>query len=360
MRNSSLFQPLLFLAVVVVVHATDYYVSITTGSDSNSGTEEKPFKTVDKAFKEAKTGDNIMIMSGAYPASGNVGSVVKDEQKNISFIGVGDPQSVVFNLANSPAPFFTVQDSGGGYFTFEGLVFQNSAQAGSIFDINAGNSTFFRDCVFSSLGVESQDPNSHAVSVQGVETVIFEGCFFRENSGNTGGTVLWVSEFTSLLLNQTQFIQNRASVNGGTLNVQTSAISATVTLIDCLFEENFCGDDGGAISVNSSLSISMSNSVFIGNAASQGDSNSAKGGGVYFSSEVEVAIFNSTFNSNSAGFGGAIYAEKSFMSLTQSTLNENEVSSDGGGLFLGAGSLQSMNGTFKLNTVGGKGSFFFL
>jgi Right handed beta helix region len=58
---------LLLLFISQNVFATDYFVDGTKGNDSNNGSHNQPFKTIDEALDQAdKPGDTINIFSGVY------------------------------------------------------------------------------------------------------------------------------------------------------------------------------------------------------------------------------------------------------------------------------------------------------
>ena len=56
---------LIFLLVQFSGRAADYYIS-TSGSDSNPGTEKRPFATVKKAVSVIKPGDTCYLRGGRY------------------------------------------------------------------------------------------------------------------------------------------------------------------------------------------------------------------------------------------------------------------------------------------------------
>jgi uncharacterized protein YjdB len=56
---------LLWVAHIVVVNASTYYVA-TTGDDNNSGSIDKPWATLTKAISKAKAGDIVYIRGGIY------------------------------------------------------------------------------------------------------------------------------------------------------------------------------------------------------------------------------------------------------------------------------------------------------
>jgi len=61
-----LLSPILVLLFVSLVFSETYYVSASRGSDENAGTEEKPFKTIQKAADVMVAGDICLIDDGIY------------------------------------------------------------------------------------------------------------------------------------------------------------------------------------------------------------------------------------------------------------------------------------------------------
>ncbi len=64
-----LFAACLFAAAAPRLPATDYFVSILKGSDTNPGTPAQPFKTIAKALSVARSGDRVFVMPGRYAIS---------------------------------------------------------------------------------------------------------------------------------------------------------------------------------------------------------------------------------------------------------------------------------------------------
>lgn len=56
----------LMMFIVVFVSAKEYHVSVKNGSDSNTGSASKPFKTISEAVKHAFPGDIITVHEGTY------------------------------------------------------------------------------------------------------------------------------------------------------------------------------------------------------------------------------------------------------------------------------------------------------
>ena len=69
---------------------TDYYVSDTSGSDDNSGTNDSPFKTIQTALDKTSSDGtyNIHILEGTYKGLGNTTLTVNGDY-NINIIGSG-------------------------------------------------------------------------------------------------------------------------------------------------------------------------------------------------------------------------------------------------------------------------------
>lgn len=69
--------------------ATTYYVDANTGADdTGSGTQQQPFKTVQKAAQVAKSGDTISLGAGNYTLYG-VNSTGTTKGKDLTFVGQG-------------------------------------------------------------------------------------------------------------------------------------------------------------------------------------------------------------------------------------------------------------------------------
>ena len=56
---------LFFMGCFLSLSATNYFVA-TNGSDSNSGTIDKPFATLGKAQSKVMAGDTVYIRQGTY------------------------------------------------------------------------------------------------------------------------------------------------------------------------------------------------------------------------------------------------------------------------------------------------------
>jgi hypothetical protein len=71
-----------------------YYVSASKGDNENPGTEEKPFKTIQKAADVMVAGDNCMIDDGAYRETITL-KTSGTKEKPISFMAMEDAEVVI-------------------------------------------------------------------------------------------------------------------------------------------------------------------------------------------------------------------------------------------------------------------------
>ncbi len=89
-----LLSPILVLLFVSLVYSETYYVSASRGSDENAGTEEKPFKTIQKAADVMVAGDICLIDDGIYRETITLKtSGTKD--KPITFKAMDDAEVVI-------------------------------------------------------------------------------------------------------------------------------------------------------------------------------------------------------------------------------------------------------------------------
>jgi parallel beta-helix repeat protein len=117
-----------------------YYVS-RLGSDSNSGTELKPWKSLDPARDKSRAGDVILIQDGTYPG-GYVLDNFGGEPGNPITIKAINPGKVIFSGTGNYGINVEYQE----YFIFEGLTFKRFSTCG--LRLTHSNGSIVRNCSF--------------------------------------------------------------------------------------------------------------------------------------------------------------------------------------------------------------------
>lgn len=124
---------------------TVYYVS-TTGSNSNSGSLDRPFASLQYAHNLAKPGDTIYVRGGTYELT-EVLKLTKDgtAEKPISVIAYKD-EVPVFDGSKIPTPDEfngrAVHLESVSFNVFKGLVITNGPDGGLLIDGNSSNNVF--------------------------------------------------------------------------------------------------------------------------------------------------------------------------------------------------------------------------
>ena len=187
------------------------------------------------------------------------------------------------------------------------------------------------------------------VHVQNGRTDLNGGLFSNNRAlGDNGGAV---NVNNSISITGTQFISNTANDSGGAL-VQWNA-GYTATLINARFERNTTKiKGGGAFIAGASL---ISNSTFVTNTVDSGNTTNTYGGGVYADGLSQV--FASTFVSNTArcpscsyASGGGLYTSKP-ATIQDSTFDRN-YAWGGGGVYGDYAAITVTRSTFKNNSAG--------
>ena len=142
------------------------------------------------------------------------------------------------------------------------------------------------------------------------------------------------------------------SGKGGALYADRGAVSITGTTLT----KNTAGSDGGAVYAGSGT-VTITDSVFGGDAATDGNTAGGSGGAVYAGSgNVTVSGGSMQNNKATGGSGGALYANTGAVSITGTSLSENTANTDGGAIYAGGGHVTMSGGSLTGNTAtNGKG-----
>ncbi len=153
-----------------------------------------------------------------------------------------------------------VISSGSIYFENVDIINRYTSSSGGAVKILAGNARF-NDCNFNHNNSTSRGGAIYIGSALSqrttypVKSVNFNNCNFKDNY-SLGGGAIYAFNAEQINITKTQFISNVANRgNGGAIsltNENTLAISLNLdyiqtTITDCIFEENWAGNDGFAI-----------------------------------------------------------------------------------------------------------------
>ncbi len=151
------------------------YVS-KNGNDSNDGSINSPFATIQHALYAAQAGDTIYVMAGEYnerlywPVSGSEGNPVvltnyQDDQVAID----GD------NATNSSQNELLAINSH-SHIVIDGLIFRDNIRndAGGIYYVGSGSDIAIRNCEFYNIGW-TNDPSQTPSSSDNAHAILFVG-----------------------------------------------------------------------------------------------------------------------------------------------------------------------------------------
>ncbi len=166
----------------------------------------------------------------------------------------------------------------------------------------------------------------------GVADMQVRNCTFRNNYAGGGGGVAIdcvLGGRSNALFRNCRFEGNTASLGvvstgAGVFMQGNSGAQVTPRFVHCTFQDNYCGNDGGAISATPTglgtlLAFKVDSCLFTGNRADD------RGAGIWYQHSSDalsrVVIKNSQFLANRAGGqGGAIFARSSFDAIASDTL----------------------------------------
>lgn len=139
-----------FATIVTTYGATTYYYVSVDGSDSNAGTADKPFKTIEKAVSKAVAGTTIFVRNGTYSVSSTIklsaNGTASEPIKILNFSG----HKPVIDFSSQPyADASRGLQISGSYWILSGLTIKNAGDNGIFI---SGNYNRVQDCNISYCG----------------------------------------------------------------------------------------------------------------------------------------------------------------------------------------------------------------
>ena len=89
--------------------AQDYYVSSLLGNDSNSGTENAPFATINKGIAEVSAGGTVYVMNGTY-TNQNYGNALAHSSDGSLSVNMSNPPAVTINKSGTEWNYITIRN----------------------------------------------------------------------------------------------------------------------------------------------------------------------------------------------------------------------------------------------------------
>ena len=104
---------LLSLALMVFaafkLSAQDYYVSELSGNDTNSGSENAPFATINKGVAAVNAGGTVYVMNGTY-TNQNYGTALAHSSDGSLSVNMSNPPAVTINKSGTEGNYITIRN----------------------------------------------------------------------------------------------------------------------------------------------------------------------------------------------------------------------------------------------------------
>lgn len=305
---------------LVQENPTSFYVDPVSGSDSNSGTLAKPYKTLDAAVKKAKEsnkrlpGDNnelYIFINNNIVSDGSASALQNDSLCSIS------------TDAGAKKLRLTVEGSSSS------AVEINAKMASRIFYIKGNVKIVLKNLSLCGGSVASK--NGGAIYLDGAELTL-ENCIVGKTNAAIDGLERGVQN-TTYLTNGTNCSNKAAEgggiyvANGGSLTLSDSKI------LNCYADSSTGGGGGIYVANNSFLEIKDGSEIYANGAAgSSGAAICAKNSSVYFNKGTVRHHFSNAF-ANVPG----IYLSNTSFDMYGGEIRDNYCSESnfGSGVFIG-------------------------
>jgi predicted outer membrane repeat protein len=185
----------------------------------------------------------------------------------------------------------------------------------------------------------------------GAYTYLLDGLIFRNGLSAYGGAIGPSMSISSITITDCLFQNNHADNMGGAICFLDNG---DLIIFNTSFQGNSATSDGGAIYTDSANSLSIANTLMVGNTADSGGAifhdstgfdtdyiinttfsgnNSAggDGGACYFRDMFEIYIYNTIFFANTAGFAPSVWLENSpSIDIQYTCMDINEIENNSG------------------------------
>jgi|GEM_PF-1519134 len=374
----------------------DIYVSTTGSDEGGDGSEDNPYRTIQKGLNETAADKKVVgVKNGTYEVStitwpittegvvllgeSRAGVVIVDNNSSSATLriydllpasqtitiegvtftgaeraGVGAGGSVFSNFSNGNGVDLNVRNT---------LFISNEANEGAAiyFGGNGSGSLFIENCSFIDNHSEAAANKGGAVRIANVnQTGLVRNSTFECNSieGPSNYSYGGAINGTDMMISGCTFNKNHAH-NGSTTMGDGGAVFSygNVTIESSTFSGNTAEGDAGALFVWDGMLLDASGCIFISNSAEvnggavrsgngemkmsgclfQGNITGGNGGGIYSSSNDigEASVTRSTFSGNVAGTGGGAYFTQA--DVTTCEFSGNLSTNNAAGVYISGG-----------------------
>ncbi len=179
----------------------------------------------------------------------------------------------------------------------------------------------------------------------------------QDGNSNGGAIAITSPQSAANSITDTTFEENTSNKNSGGA-IYLNGTTTRLSIDESEFDENKAEMDGGAIQ-NVGANLSVQNTEFNGNEAQKAVGLRGGNGGAISSSRGTVALYSDEFNENIANDrGGAVSAVQTTLTVSWTDFTDNEASDEwaGGAISDGFGSSANVSySNFQSNSVGGNG-----
>jgi len=198
-----------------------WYIS-TTGSDSNYGSGNSPFATIQAGIDAASDGDTVIVQAGTYQEAN-----LQVVNKGIYIISATGSDNCIIDATMS-GRLISINNTVGGHFKMNGFTMTGGYLVGyRILSVESGIATF-ENMEFSNNGGIS---NSNLFGGSGIDQTFFIDCVFKNNVATNYVGVLWSTAIRCL------FYDNHGGNNPSPL-YESKAINCVVYNTTGGVEEN--------------------------------------------------------------------------------------------------------------------------
>jgi len=331
------------VAMGLSASAATYYVS-SSGNDDNDGSEASPFKTLQYVCEDVAESGDVIVIVGSVTVSGSeygaqpifAGLTIVGKGAKAELVGSGAPIMTLWDLENIGSETYD--------FYFVNLTFRNGTAVegvgGGAIRIDAPVNIRFSDCRFNGNKTDcmGQGSDGGAIFVGGGANVEIYNCEFNNNRAFRGGAIGTGSD-GSLTIENSLFLGNYTTISANPPSEEQEARGGAIS--------GYCPD------------VMINNCYFSGNYTylnSGGDKGAGGGAMVFGGDGASRTIINSAIVDNRGNeHGGAVFAMGNGANYTfiNTTIAKNECKDSGGIIFCAysGGQLNFINCTLTGNST---------